>query len=152
MSASHWNILKFVNMRQIKFRAWNKENKIMHQPCSMVSNWDSKTMSYETETPYCIYMQYTGLKDQNGQEIYEGDIMKVLDRDWFDKEKDTKTFIVYYANDSFILTTLVGIDERKKENPNTYNKDWIEAKLSRSYGRDRFEIIGNIYQNSELLK
>lgn len=131
--------------REIKFRGFNPATQEIVSWEGM-QGWSMGGL----ESPNI--MQYTGLKDKNGKEIYEGDIMRVLDRDWSDVEKDTKTFIVYYAEDAFILTTQVGIKERESENPNQYNKDWIEAKLSRKYGRDRFEIIGNVYENPNLLQ
>lgn len=52
-------------MRSIRFRAWdNHEKKIIYFPLSDVGNF----VGYEV-------MQYTGLKDKNGKEIYEGDII-----------------------------------------------------------------------------
>lgn len=147
--------------RKVAFRAWNGERMLKYE------NWftlhrqgilcfeDKKDHSYvdESDVDYpsrVQLMQFTGLRDKNGVEIYEGDIMKVLDRDWVDMEKDTKTLIVYFDKGEFLLTSQAGITERESENPNQYNKDWIEAKIWRGHGRDRFEVIGNIYQNPEL--
>jgi hypothetical protein len=60
-------------MREIKFRAWDKTNKWMERPfnlyeCGCLNNEDG----YSAE--YFALMQYTGLKDKQGKEIYEGDI------------------------------------------------------------------------------
>lgn len=135
--------------RIYKFRAWNKGRKEMAYLNG--SDWLANFwQTIETDPDNFEVMQYTGLKDKNGKEIYEGDIMRVLDRHWSDMERYIMTYIVYYAQDSFVLTTKEGIKERESDSPNQYNKDWIEAKLSRTYGRDRFEIIGNIYENLNL--
>ena len=57
-------------MREIKFRAWDKENKTMY-------DWNTirdYPIDYTFGSDIIIPMQYTGLNDKNGQELYEGDI------------------------------------------------------------------------------
>lgn len=137
--------------REIKFRAWNDSKKDWEGNFSISRIGSFLRLGISQSTEGIHVMQFTGLLDKNGKEIYEGDIIKVLDRDWVDMEKDTKYLIVYYAKDSFILINEAGIKERESNNQNQYNQDWYEAKLFREYGRDRFEIIGNIYENPELL-
>jgi hypothetical protein len=118
-------------MRQIKFRAWDKDNKIMHQPCSMVSNWNPETMSYEAITPNYIYMQYTALKDRNGKEVYLGDII-------FDEDGEySKTVEICQA-----------------EEPDPIGFFAKDIHTDESYALCEVDgiILGNIYENTKLKK
>lgn len=72
-----------------------------------------------------IICQFTGLKDKNGKEIYEEDILRTQRGDWG---------VVKYKAPYFGLTV-------SETQISLYNKEWIED----------CEIIGNIYQNPELL-
>ncbi|MGA1050607.1 MAG: YopX family protein [Minisyncoccia bacterium] len=52
-------------MREIKFRAWDKKDKLW------VAGWSIGQAGVQTETSNKVFMQYTGLQDKNGKEIYE---------------------------------------------------------------------------------
>ena len=125
-------------MREIKFRAWDKQIKEMLSVDKI--EWDRKLVYIRSstrdhmETPrrisedICCLMQYTGLNDKNGKEIYEGDIVTYFDRCYFIK--------FHLAN--FMLS--------KKE----YN--YLELSHSTYSKEGKVTVIGNIYENPELLK
>jgi uncharacterized phage protein (TIGR01671 family) len=126
-------------MREIKFRAWDKERGVMLS--TDTDNWSvGKTEWYENEElmmlsgiedmakmEQYVLMQYTGLKDKNGKEIFEGDI--VQDENGMDAK-------VYFAE---------GVAQFRLC---FYNIDHFEDM----YDMESTEVIGNIYENPELLK
>lgn len=120
--------------RAIKFRAWDKVKRKMWEPHylsmygeALVSNPISG-LPIVTDDPV---MQFTGLHDKNGKEIYEGD---VLASDYF------KICSVVYRDAAFSLSTdLTGPDE----NPFLLGGCIDEG--------GSFEVIGNIYENLEFL-
>lgn len=104
--------------RKIAFRAWDKKNKIMN-----------KLQPKELEN--IILMQYTGLQDKNGKEIYEGDVVK-----WFSNRVEKA--IVQFSN---------GIFQLKIQEPE--NDDYYMDILYN--WTNTIEVIGSIYENPELL-
>ena len=120
-------------MREIKFRAWDGQkmyyNVLAGHP-NNVCDYDGKDIWFWEELPKDI-MQYTGLKDKNGKEIYERDILK---------EDDGRLFRVEYREDGFITMSISN---------NKYKRD-IPCGLYYSIEVGTV-VIGNIYENPELL-
>ncbi len=137
-------------MRDIKFRAWNKQytemdffekckSGIQYQFGNMQvsSGWDSEknpTYEHDDSDNYEI-MQFTGLLDKTGKEIYEGDILKC---------EYGVGQVVYSAG----CPTVQWIDDKEAMMEFVFSKD---GKYTRRHEDELFEIIGNIYANPELL-
>jgi len=103
--------------REIKFRCWDDFQKKMFDISSL------KLPHREDLSPNVYLMQYTGIKDKNGKEIYEGDIVRKLDKTGY---KAGRPFAVKFESNAKCSGYMIG-------NPKSY------------------VIIGNIYENPELL-
>ena len=131
-------------MREIKFRAWDKERKIMLQDDIYPKanrDWDLWEQSLDcmitvVEMDY-ILMQFTGLKDRNGKEIYEGDIIKY--------------HYFYFSNGSEIENECVCSVKWDDTfaNFDAMDKDGFAHFLGQA-SDDGIEVIGNIYEHPEL--
>jgi len=126
-------------MREIKFRCWDKKRKIMLYPkFGDISNLSWHGHDGKSETDRHIFQQFTGLRDANRKEIYEGDIIAVRtlqdgDEYCWDNEKQKP------------------VPQLVKWNKQECRFDFGYASRIRSCPH-HFEVIGNIYEDSELLK
>lgn len=131
-------------MREIKFRVWDKYGKYMRylgdDSHDSIEFFDENRASYynlqcgdggasTTEEDCDGYgfsplMQYTGLKDKNGKEIFEGDIVRLPE------DEDYKYYSIIYSKNRLGFTLSNG------------------CGFGLSYG---IEVVGNIYENPELL-
>ena len=124
-----------------KFRAWLKKEQKMDNEIDHISWLDDELycigdgITYMVLAEDLVLMQSTGLKDKNGKEIFEGDILAV--------EADDGVIILKVSWDDehalFVIKT-------KKFNEETALAELVDDN---SYP---FEVIGNIYENHELLE
>lgn len=108
-------------MRQIKFRAWHEDKGMIDDPPTVLVESASLNSNLETyeELDY-VLMQYTGIKDKNGVEIYEGDIIAYDERDNIAKVEYIAAG--FYLNFKQNIRQLV-FDARIEVIGNTYEKE-----------------------------
>jgi len=124
-------------MRESKFRVWNGRNNQMGKvtylnlevPFIELDGY-SADLTWGRLNPDCIVMQYIGHRDKNGKEIYEGDLIKDSDSEFIGE--------VIWDDDALCFTTRFQTNELWGFSPRK--------------GKDNHcEVIGNIYENEELL-
>ena len=143
-------------MREIKFRAWDKLIKEMFNV--EIINFQERRV-YKDTVSYRKFedielIQYTELKDKNNKEIYEGDVVKLVHTGIeisADRLEDLKRFvgIIKYENGIFkIVRTEKSLIESKyfEMEQKKVSEIFIYSKLY------DLEVVGNIYENPELLK
>lgn len=137
-------------MRNIKFRGKDKNGKWLYGSFAQVGYLSvivQKDGSLVEVNPG-IVSQYTGLKDRNGTEIYEGDLITNTDLDiTLSKNVDYKLFMFRKDRAAFCIASTVDLEIMPDfDNWKTLNPTWWAA-----YGK-KYEVMGNIYDNPELLK
>ncbi len=144
-------------MRELKFRAWNKKYLEMTETFGFehLRGWDDGSVmangldighGEDQETGDCyeryIIMQYTELKDKNGKEIYEGDIIQTELR-WFNEPRTIINSV------SFETVITQSADD---EDYSDHTFGWAAGAMSLVEIVSYSEVIGNIYENPELLE
>jgi uncharacterized phage protein (TIGR01671 family) len=120
-------------MREIKFRIWNVDAN-----CWIALESNMKDITWLRFNKFnvnnLIFQQFTGLKDRNGQNIYEGDLINFSWQVDYGEFCDNKNQEVFYNNESACFV---------------FGKDII-CMLDRVV-YDTLEVVGNVFENPELL-
>ena len=141
-------------MDEIRFRAWDKVNNSWYQferfedgSTHDGASWfaisgDGKMYSYKVGVGYIENedlkpVQFTGLRDRAGVEIYEGDVVRMFDHPPSD---DAWDLLVEWENGKFILTGMADLGEYFGD-----LSDWFDCEW-------RVLVIGNRYENPELME
>lgn len=152
-------------MRELKFRGWDKVTKRYYAVSGLEYGDDGRLCEIYLagiridESDPCanvrmssdvIIEQYTGLKDKNGKEIYEGYIVRLYEHNWWDgkivkhhkKPRIEGNFVVFYNDDTAAF-------EMKNTQP--YDNG-IRGEEPFGLVSQEYEVIGNIHENPELVK
>lgn len=166
-------------MRPIKFRAWDKVNKEWLKTKSGGLSLNNKTqkLEYTFSDTFTLHdwetcrkigafpgnyevVQFTGLNDKNEKEVYEGDCVTMHQFLFDGNEVESRLFgVITYLEDSTYFEDVAAYGFKKIRNKFYENHTGFEpgegvSPLCYFYGlhEESFEIIGNIYENPDLLE
>ncbi|MGT9528252.1 YopX family protein [Enterococcus faecalis] len=131
-----------------KFRAWDKNTEDVVYVKTIDLEKDGSIgciVDYNginLDMTECVIMQSTGLKDKNGVEIFESDLVKVIDGE---SEEDSYISVVKnYSNEGYPAFDI--------EYPPNYHYDRNVLSAIMCNGFETIEVTGNVYDNPELLE
>lgn len=130
-------------MREIKFRVWDKENGRFVSHFTIQEYFEQIVLGLKFIKHNLVFQQFTGFHDKNDKEIYEGDIIHGY---WYDKSRIATTI---FEKGSFWIkgSDMIGNTEGFQFLLGDFSMlDSIRLAFS------GIEIVGNIYENPELLK
>jgi len=136
--------------RELKFRYWNPLAKTYKMSWRYNLTHDGKILAYDVDmmdydeptdpkNSILVIQQYTGLKDRHGEEIYEGDIVRIYNntRILANNQKECDALhIVEWATDRFDFVLI--------------NGEYMQG--CGVFSTPNYEVVGNIMENPELLK
>lgn len=141
--------------RIIKFRAWNKVKKKMFFVHEIMFVGSMLTLSpekehninnifHESNFVSNELMQFTGLLDKNGKEIFEGDIVKFTSID----KKEYIEKVSYVIDEKYGGGNIQWVNISGYENRYCFNERDFSGYITKW---NSFEVIGNVYENNDLL-
>jgi uncharacterized phage protein (TIGR01671 family) len=127
--------------REIKFRYWNAitNQMVINPEMPYKQGWTIEQLFSDRGW---VWQQFTGLHDKNGKEIYEGDIVR-FEKNGFNPMIDTDRAEVIFAEGGFVFNA--GRFNYRNE------PDYIHFGFWKDPAKCGLEVIGNIYQNKDLI-